>query len=414
MGGHPQHRALTMSTHPTRVQTPHWTMTTVSPGTAGHSRSICIATVHPIGDQRIVRCAQALADAGHAVHFVWLGGEAGHTRYSDVLAETRIKPAASFRERVRKLADVTRAAWRSDADIWHIHDFYMLPFALVWRWSKRRPVVYDVHEFYPEYYAGRLPLPAAPRRVARRLAWAVEKWLAKRLGAVNVVNDILAQRFRRAGVKVSVTPNFPALNGRGGAVRELTPELLKRVIHTGTLSAGYGAPLILETAHILADVAPDVEITVIKRFLSRSDQIAFEELLERRGCPANLTLLEPMPVNALVDVLSGHGIGLSALQTGGQNDLAIPTKLFEYVSLGLAVVTSDLAASRTFMAEHGRGELADPRSPDAFANGICALQAEADRVCAQVNEAATRASTSMSWERMCAPELQRLVESLQR
>src|SRR4051812_18507520 len=112
------------------VETKYWRIRV--PCGSRLNRAICVPTVHPIGDQRVLRTTQAAVDAGYDVHIIWLGGDPGDSAHGDRIVETRLPAARSFLDRLRKLVSVTRMAWTSDAQMWHIHDFYMLVPAYIW------------------------------------------------------------------------------------------------------------------------------------------------------------------------------------------------------------------------------------------------------------------------------------------
>jgi glycosyltransferase involved in cell wall biosynthesis len=389
------------------METAYWRMR--PPTVAARNERICVATVHPIGDRRVVRCAQAALDAGYGIHYVWLGGDPGHESHSVWVEETRLPDVQSTGERIAATVAVTRAAWKSNADILHIHDFYLLPFAVLWALVHRRTVVYDVHEHYPDYYASKGVLPKWSRRVLRRLIEVFECWAARRLGAANVVNEALSQRFAEAGVKVATTPNLPAIE-YFPAGRQLRADMLKRVLHTGSLTIEYGARVLLDTADILTRKAPDVRLTIIWNFPSVAAEAAFKSLLDERGRPKNIDFIEPVASHQIGAILETHGIGLSAIQAGGQRAMAVPTKLFEYIAVGLAIVSSDLLASRKFVEAEGVGIMASADNPEHFVDAIVSIIENAESVCERVNEASIRAALTMSWDRTCAPRLQSLLQ----
>jgi glycosyltransferase involved in cell wall biosynthesis len=392
------------------VATSNWRMTV--PDTPFLGRMVCVPTVHPIGDRRVVRCAQAVFDAGYGIHYVWLGGTPGTTEYGERLRETRLPIANSFLGRMRSLIAVTKHAWLSDADMWHIHDYYMLPIAWAWSVTKKRPVIYDVHEYYPEYYADRMPGPKRWRRALEKVISAIEQTIASRLGGANVVSERLAERFRKSGIAVATTPNYPALNSYPDAGRTLEPSMLKRAIHTGTLNSDYGCKVLIETATELLSIAPDVEMIVIARYPSSAAKEAFEQFLANAGTPKNLRVVDPMPSHELGKLLATCGIGLSAIQDVGQNALAVQTKLYEYVTVGLAVVASDLVAARQFMEAHGVAAFVKSDDPKAYANAIANFLGSAGDVSTSVNRCSSTAIDELSWELVCAPRLQSLFHSI--
>lgn len=393
------------------IETAHWRLRV--PTAPPLHRTVCTPTIHPIGDQRVLRCAQAVLDAGYDLHFIWLGGIPGESLHHPRVRETRLPAAGSFGDRLRVIPRIIRHAWAADPDLLHIHDFYLLPLARAWSRRTHRPVLYDVHEYYPEYYSHRLPLPRRLRRPAQRALATVENRLCSGIGGANAVSGQLRDRFRSVGVPAVATPNFPSSNVFAEQQRRaLTPALLRRVVHTGTLDHGYGSDLLLPIARRLAELAPDVELLVISRFPSDAARSRFLDQLARDGQPANLTLLDPMAAHRIPALLAGCGIGLSLLQDVGQSPLAVPTKLYEYVRAGLAIVASDLPATRRFVNESGAGALVPAADAESYAKAIAAVIERGEETCRLVDSAATAARTELSWDRVCAPRIRSLILAL--
>ncbi|WP_269148465.1 glycosyltransferase [Micromonospora echinospora] len=392
------------------ITTAHWRLR--APTVASAGRTVCVPTVHPVGDRRVLRCAQAVLDAGFDVHLIWLGGEPGESRPHPRVRETRLPEPTSARQRLRLVPAVAAVAERTHADLWHIHDYYLLPRAR--RWSRRtgRPVLYDVHEYYPEYYSQRFAAPAPVQHAARRLVAGAERWYAGRLGAANAVSEQLADRFRALGLPAVATPNYPSADAFARPARPLTPDLLRRVVHTGSLTTDYGADVLVGLAVELARRAPDVEVLAVSRFPSEAARRRFTEAVARAGHPTNLRMLDPVPAHEVADLLATCGIGLSLMQDVGEARLSVNSKFYEYAIMGLAVVTSDLPAARHFVEEHAVGRCVPPASPDRFAQAITDLLADAEATCAAVDRAAARARDELSWERTCAPRLRAIVRHL--
>lgn len=373
---------------------------------------VSVPTVHPRGDRRVLRCAQAVLDAGFDVHLVWLGGRPGEVQHHPRVRETVLPEPAALMDRLRAVPAVAAVARRDNADLWHIHDYYLLPYARRWAGRTRRPVLYDVHEYYPEYYSERFAAPVWMQGAMRRLVSGVEHGLAARLGGVNAVSEALADRFRARGVPAVATPNYPSLDAFQHPPRTLTPDLLRRVIHTGNLTDEYGAQVLIGLAMELARTAPAVEVLAISRFPSESARRRFTASLKAAGHPANLTMLDPVPAHEVAGLLAGCGIGLSLMQDVGEARLSVNSKFYEYALMGLAVVTSDLPAARDFVQTSAEGRWVPPHRPDLFARAITDLIADADATCRAVNGAAERAREEFAWERTCAPRVQSIVRQL--
>lgn len=370
---------------------------------------LVMPTVHPAGDQRVIRTMQTAIDAGFAVHIVWLGETPGTTQWDDRIVETVIAAPKSTAERLLAVPKVFRFARKIQVASWHIHDFYMLPFAAYHRFRSKRPVVYDVHEHYPEYYSKKITRQRVAQNMLKVVIGALETSFAKYLGGVSLADEGMVSRFANKGVPLAVTANFPmigpyrCLKRRFGANR--------RAIHVGTLDLGYGSQLIIDAARELHRIDSDVTIMAVKRFHSLS---AREDFLSRLksdgGCPANLELVEPVPAHHVAQLMSCAVIGLSTLQPSAQTQ-ARASKLYEYVVAGLYPIVTDLPGQRGFVEELGYGKIVPVSDGLALARAIVDTADDGNALLA-AEGGVQAAIINYSWERRGALELEALYSKL--
>lgn len=364
---------------------------------------LVVPTVHPRGDRRIIRCAQVALDAGFRLHFIWLGE--GRGARDPAVQETLLPAPRSARERIGMVRKVAKIARRLSAAVWHIHDYYFLPTAKRWRRQSGNPVLYDVHEYYADYYSAKLPLPAPIRRIAARLIEKYQVRAARQLGAANVVTEQMAASFIAGGVPVSVSPNYPLLAQFNGLPRVPFSERRWEVLHTGTLSAEYGTHLIVQLAQRAGERELPFKFSAIARFPSQAHEHAFQELLSSCGNPNNLKLISPRPAHEMPAVLAAAGFGLSLLAVDGQNEEAVPSKNYEYVMAGLVDVVSDRAAQGTFAAQYAVGVQGHGDQVDVILDKMLRLASDADRTDSMVRQRAEAAREFFTWERGVEPML---------
>lgn len=373
---------------------------------------LVIPTVHPRGDRRVVRCAQVALDAGFRITFVWLGHGAPSSHWA--AREIVLPPPTGRWDRLALVSRVARRARHLSADGWHIHDFYFLPAARAWHRRTGRPVVYDVHEYYGTYYAGKVPVPDGVRSF---LAGRIDRYqvrAAKAIGGADVVSEEIARIFRKEGVPVAVSPNYPLLEHFER--RALVPfhERRWRVLHTGTLTPEYGTERLVALAQRSLERGLKFEFSAIARFPSRLHEATFMRLLADVGGLPNLQLLPPRPTHDMADLVGGAGFGLSLLDPGGQRDLAIASKLYEHVMLGLVNVITNRPAQRSFINESGLGVVSETDDVDELLDGMLGFATAPHAIEAELDEMARKARARFTWEAGVAPGLESLLRSLVR
>lgn len=396
---------------PRSVGTEAWLLN-VPPTVTEASPLMVVPTVHPRGDRRIVRCAQVALDQGFRVHFIWLGE--GESSFDAAVTETVLPSPSNARERIGMVATVARIAASKPAALWHIHDYYMLSRAKRWSRKTRRPVLYDVHEYYASYYSEKLPLPRLARRGAAAAIELYQVSAAKKLGAANLVTDKMAETFRSAGVPVAVSPNYPML----AQFQDLPSVAFEgrrwRVLHIGTLSREYGTELLVELAARSAERGLPFEFNIVARFPSPDHETDFHHLLDAAARPTNIEMLAARPTHEMPALLARMGFGLSLLMPDGQNESAIPSKNYEHAMAGLVNVVTVRQAQRAFSEENAVTVSGDAGSVDAILDGMLRLAESPVETDAALRAKSTEAKERFTWERGVAPALGSLMRGLDR
>jgi glycosyltransferase involved in cell wall biosynthesis len=372
---------------------------------------VCVPTVHQRGDSRVLRCAQDALDAGFRVRLIWLSDDQDPST-DPAVGETLMRSAHSRADRLRVVARLAGAARREQADLWHIHDFYLLAQARRWRRQTGRPVIYDVHEYYGIVYSGKVRAPAAVRRWLARRIDTYQVRSARKLGAVNAAAEGIARTFASSGAAVVTTLNAPL--GAPFLSVPLVPfsQRARRVVHIGTLNEDYGMRRVVRIAAEAQRRGLPHTFDLVDRFHNDAERAAFARYLEEDGDPANLRIIPAVPSHRLGELLSGYGVGLAVFSRTSQNDLSMPGKLFEYSVMGLAIVCTDAPAQQRFAQQWAVARPCAGENVGAFVDALEDLDARAVELDAAVADKAALARRSLTWEAMSAPKLRGLYREL--
>lgn len=365
---------------------------------------ICIPTVHPRGDRRVVSCAQVALNSGFRVKFIWLGDGAPST--DPLVGESILPTPRSTRERLLATRRVSALANEIPADLWHIHDFYMLPAAKRWYLRTRNPVVYDVHEYYSEYYPARVPLSPRLRRAAGRLIEEYQVRAARMFGGANVVTERMSEPFRKADVPVSVSPNYPRIGPLAAVAPRPFIERHYSVLHMGTLTADYGTDTLIAMAKRSLDRSLPFSFAAVARFPSSAARDEFQA--QAAEAAVSITMLDPRPAHEMPSLLSKYGFGLSLLvDDGGQNEYAVPSKNVEHILMGLVAVVSNRPAQRAFVERWGCHVILDEdRIDDALDRMLEVAQDGSTE--SSLRASASTGRKSLTWEGVSEPALSQL------
>lgn len=352
-------------------------------------------------DSRVIREAESLAAAGHAVTIACLG--ASPATISRLEPEIRVFAHAPDRaavlpgdpspffagggSRLRRQVDRVRWLWRyrtslarwgravvaaiGPVDVWHAHDLTGLE-AVTPNVDRRTRIIYDSHELFLERWsAGRLP------GFARALLRLRESRLIARCQAVITVNPGLAaeleRRYRPAGMEIvrNCPPRWVPPASRPNRIREalgLSADAPIVLFH-GALVPGRGIRTLVRALE-----APGLEHLHLVLLGYGSLATAVGEGIEAPGDGSRLHLLPAVPPDELLDWVASADVGAVLIEPLNLNlVLSTPNKLFESIAVGTPVLAADLPEIRRVVADDPDGPLGvlcDPTSPETVSDAL--------------------------------------------
>jgi hypothetical protein len=219
-----------------------------------------VTTIHESYDVRIYhRELLTLAEAGFSVCIVssW-GRTQGRLPVAGWVSTPMTRSGWS---RIGHGARTFLVAMRVGSRPYLSHDLDFIPRALLLRWLKRVPVVYDCHENYPEEILhGKEWRPRTLRLPLAGMVRTAEEWAARRFDAVLTVVPHQVHRFLRAGARCVIVRNFASCGPRADVSHE------RALLYSGSLSESYGVNILLAIARELQRRGGPLPLVVGDRF----------------------------------------------------------------------------------------------------------------------------------------------------
>jgi hypothetical protein len=305
-----------------------------------------VTSGHDVADARLHRIVAAMIGAGLTVEVIGLGDPA------DGPVGARIRTAQRGFLWLRALRALTMP-WRARGAVLVCLDPDAAIGAVPVRALRGRPLVVDVHEDYPALLGDR-PWATGLRGWMARRAAALATAVAARADLTVVVDDHLPPdpSICRRRLVVRNTPDLALM----ATTREIADSAGPRAVYVGDVRRSRGLPMMVEalavargwTLDLIGQVSPDDGAWLAER-------IAAPDIAGR------IRVHGRQPPERAWQIAGGASVGLCLLADTPAFRAALPTKVSEYLSAGMAVLATPLPRIEQVLAQSRGGKTV--RSP---------------------------------------------------
>lgn len=325
-------------------------------------RIIVSVTNDLVTDNRISRVCDSLADMGFEIHLVGrlrkrspqIEPRSYNTRRMKLFFEKESLFYAEYNVRLFLLLLFSKF------DILLANDLDTLPANYIVSLIRKKPLVYDSHEFFTE-----VPELIGRRRI-RKIWLGIEKKILPKLKYAYTVSESIANALKdRYGTSFRVVRNFPELQAASGASDTCPEESKEKIIlYQGALNEGRG----LEHAIVAMKYIDDAKLVIAGEgdIEDRLKKLVMDEKLEQK-----VEFKGRLSPGKLINITRKAHLGISIEEDRGLNyRYALPNKLFDYIHANLPVLVSDLPEMVKIVSEWQIGLITPSHEPNVLAGMI--------------------------------------------
>jgi glycosyltransferase involved in cell wall biosynthesis len=335
---------------------------------------ICILTsVHPPFDARIFhKEAKTLVKAGYEVALI-----AQHIR-EETVDGVRIVPLPTPKNRFERMTKIVwklfRLALKEKADAYHFHDPELIPVGLFLKILGKQ-VTYDIHEDYPETMLTKDYLPRFLRRPLKIIMKYTEKFTFRFFDGLVFTTEGQIQKSGNADKKQVVLYNYPLMNVFSSV--PLDCEKKYDLVHLGTIYP-WRMRFMLKVGESIKKTRPNfswIFVGVNKSTIEWAEENMLPELKE------NYVFIERRSYVEALALTGRAKIGFNYHPPGSRFEVLIPVKVFEYMALGLPIVSANMDELSKLLSEYNGkiGFLVSEDTPESFAEKIEVLLSNEDK-----------------------------------
>lgn len=326
---------------------------------------LCIlTTVHPPFDVRIFhKEAKSLVKAGYDVTLI-----AQHER-EETIDGVKIINLQKLSNRIARMTYTTWSAYKkaraSNADLYHFHDPELMPMGVLLKLSGKK-IIYDMHENLPKQIKNKHWINPKLRQLLSFLVYGMERILLRGTPVIFAEHSYCKDYPWVKNFETIL--NLPLANQLLGLGNSSILVDDFSIGYMGGVSNARGSLTTIEALKILQDggMAPRFECvgpmsdTHSNAILKKCDEYNLN----------NVTLHGYLPAAKGWQVVGKCCVGLALLHPIPNYYESYPTKIFEYMAMGLPVIASNFPLYRSIIEENNCGMCVNPLDPKAIAAAI--------------------------------------------
>lgn len=309
---------------------------------------------HPYDDIRILKkqCV-SLSRNGYEVTYITSNRICDFTdeKYDNITIKVIKLKGGRFIRLFKYWKDLFRVLLAENADIYHFHEFELLPIARkLLRRDKK--ILYDMHEDVP-----------------RNMRPTLQKWFGKTLGKVveNLVEKYENRMIKKVDYNIGVIPvqgervrelagdfeliqNYPIYNGDNESFKAYAEKKDNIICFCGAIAEERGITY-------LVDALENLNGKLVLAGLITEEYLKF--LKERKGW-GNVQFLGKVSKNEVDDIYNASKVGICTYLNIPNHVNANPNKLFEYMNAGIPIVCTNFPSWIDAVENNGCGICVEP------------------------------------------------------
>lgn len=344
-----------------------------------------------VSDQRVAKICDYLQSRGAIVSLIGRSGK-DSPPLNPRTYTTRRLPSIFRKGALQYLEFNLRLLFRlcfEKADLFLANDLDTLTPNYLHAFMRRKPLVYDSHE----YFTG---VPELRDKSFKRKIWlALERLLLPRIKHAYTVNQSVADRYaKETGISMKVVRNLP----RGGSLppcedRYKLPEGRRILLMQGS---GINPERGYEEAVLSMQFLPENYLLVI--IGGGSIWKDLKQLVLKENLSSKVLFIEKVPFEILSCYTRQANLGLSLDKPLSDNyRLSLPNKVFDYFRAGVPVLASRINEVEKLILQYKCGWILSTHDPGKIAATIETIFSNSDAY-AQCRQNTNRASAELNWE----------------
>lgn len=322
-----------------------------------------LSSVHPRHDTRIfLKMCSSLSLSGYNTSLIVADGKGNEIKNGISILDI----GAPIGGRLYRMAITTNQVFKKakelDSSIYHIHDPELIPIGLKLK-KLGKKVIFDVHENIALQIKDKKFIPFFLRSFISILYRKYEISVVKKFDALILAEQSYLNYYSNLNDKIEVVLNMPDLNLLKNFKN--TDRKKNEIFYIGGISNLRGFDVTIDAIKILKEKFPDIIMHFIGPYSPKLVNSADIYKIEN-----NIKFYGFMSLEKGLEYSKSSKIGISILKPIKNYTDSFSTKIFEYMAVGLPVVTSNFKLYKNIIEKYKCGICVNPLNSKEIADAI--------------------------------------------
>jgi len=363
-----------------------------------------LSSVHPRYDTRIfLKLCKSLVKQNYKVFFIVADGKGNEFKNKISIVDIGILSSGRFSRMTKTVNRIFEKGLELDCDLYHLHDPELIPIGLKLK-KLGKKVIFDVHENIAFQILDKNYIPRFLRKLIAIIFRIYEISSLKKFDALILAENSYLKNYISLNKRIEIILNLPDHKLLKNFQKTNRDKM--EIFHIGNITNARGFDKIIDALNILKKKIPNFFLHYVGNYT--------EELInsvDLNDINKNIKFYGPKSLLDGLEYSKNSIVGISILKPLKNYQTSYSTKVFEYMAIGLPVITSNFKIYKDIIEKYECGICVDPNNPKEIANALKIIMKNPSKAMRMGLNGIKAINEKFKWE-LEEKKLLRLYESL--